>query len=307
NAHKRTIRSICYEPTKGHQLASASFDGTTAIWEKDGSQDYECIATLEGHENEVKCVAWSHSGQLIASCGRDKSVWIWEVAGEGDFDCISVLMEHTQDVKQVIWHPTEEILASTSYDDTIRIWHEEDDDWYCFKTLEGHSSTVWSAAFSPDGKYLVSVSDDLTARLWRQGSSSSAPQGQLEYNPDAKSWACVYVLPPSIHKRPIYTVSWNSASAPSDSDLGLIATGGGDNILRIFAVTSSPPDSDEQYQQGDGTTDEKGLAVRLVEEFKNPHGLLDINCVAWNPNPQYSNWLATAGDDGIVRIWYYSP
>lgn len=42
------------------------------------NKTFEIIANLEGHENEVKCTAWSIDGEFLASCSRDRSVWIWD-------------------------------------------------------------------------------------------------------------------------------------------------------------------------------------------------------------------------------------
>ncbi|MCO5593971.1 hypothetical protein L7F22_047990 [Adiantum nelumboides] len=117
--HKRTVRSCEWSPD-GRLLATASFDGTTAIWEDVGG-DFECVASLEGHENEVKSVSWNSSGTLLATCGRDKSVWIWELQPGNEFECASVLHGHSQDVKMVLWHPSEDILVSASYDNCIKV------------------------------------------------------------------------------------------------------------------------------------------------------------------------------------------
>jgi len=262
----------------GKYLAASSFDATCSIWEEVNGK-FQQIASLEGHENEVKSVAFDSTGSLIATCSRDKSVWIWEMESEKEFECVSVCTGHSQDVKTVVWHPSQEMLVSASYDDTIRIWQNYEDDWYCSQTLVGHSSTVWDITFNSTGKHLASVSDDRSVIIWEYKQATATNEGMgLEGRPTQSFvWERVQTIPPPLHQRTIYSVDWSTNN--------VLVTGAADNAIRLFVQ--------------DPVTNL--FTLTLVKE--RAHGTFDLNTVAWNP--KYPNVLATGADDCHIKIWSF--
>lgn len=72
----------------------------------------------------------------------------------------------------------------------------------------------------------------------------------------------------------------------------MIASGSGDNAIRIFAGVKRLLDVDPCQQ----------LTFELACEQLQAHDA-DVNCVAWHP--LQGELLASAGDDGFIKIWRY--
>ncbi|CAG9467025.1 unnamed protein product [Pedinophyceae sp. YPF-701] len=265
-AHHRTIRCVAWSPRHPY-LAASSFDATTSIWEHQAGS-WEQVATLEGHENEVKCVSWAPHGQMLATCGRDRSVWIWEALPGHEFECVDVKQVHDQDVKCVAWHPRAEVLASASYDNSIRLWQDDGTDtWKCLQVVKtanlGHTSTVWSFAFDRTGALCASGSDDLTVKIW----------GVVDE--DGCGWRLQHKCTLSgYHTRPVFSVDWSAT--------GALATGCGDNAVRVFALS------------------EDGSDATLVHCSDSAHQA-DVNCVQWHPSDP--NLLVSCSDDCTAKLW----
>ncbi|KAI0145301.1 WD repeat protein [Xylariaceae sp. FL1272] len=343
--HERSVRSSTWKPNQPpHKLClvSGSFDSTAALWrwedngqggdgleveitgaenqDDDEDKDWQLIVVLEGHDSEIKSVAFSPTGQYLASCSRDKSVWIWEDVGasedDDEWETVAVLNEHDGDVKAVAWCPetnrsgrgrySSDVLASASYDDTVRIWREDGEgDWVCVSVLEGHKGTVWGIQWESNPKNerfprLLTWSADKTIRVWtlkEEDEEEETPKhswGRLGGIPNTmrrslkEEWFCTAILP-TAHTRDIYSATWSA-------ETGLVASIGSDSIIAVYredpaeSIATATEDEAAAVLDGDmymtvGQTEIKkpdaSRQWKLLSSTPNAHGPYEINHVTW--------------------------
>jgi WD40 repeat protein len=98
------------------------------IWELQPGNDFECVAVLNGHSQDVKCVTWHPTEDVLVSTSYDDTIKIWTEDPDGDdWSCSKTLS----------------------------------------KEDGGHESTVWCASFEPGGAHrVVTCSDDRTIAVW---------------------------------------------------------------------------------------------------------------------------------------------
>ena len=357
--HSRSVRSVAWKPglpSDSLCLVTGSFDSTAGLWrwgdeggnihERDVNNtetDWEFTLVLEGHDSEIKGVAFSPAGQYLATCSRDKSIWIWEDVGateaDDEWETVAVLSEHEADVKAVAWCPetnraerkgaySSDCLASTSYDDTIRIWREDGDgEWVCVSVLEGHGGTVWGVQWEPcpkDGLYprLLTFSADATIRVWslREDLGEGDDAGTRPHfrsglggmpntmrTSTKEEWICSAIFP-KLHYRDIYATSWSSST-------GLVASAGSDGMIAVYQEESISDKSDHgdtrMLLEENGTVQAK--TWKVVGQVSNAHGPYEINHIVWSKRFDSGTTrkgeeeiLVTTGDDGVIRPWQLS-
>ncbi|KAJ3359679.1 protein with putative role during mitosis, partial [Kappamyces sp. JEL0680] len=98
-------------------LASGSRDKTVKIW---CLQTMECVATLHGHDNWVKDIAFHGSGSHLFSTGDDKSLRIWSLSTcQLAWHCAAV---HSKFVNRLLVHPTLPLVITASADNSVKAW-----------------------------------------------------------------------------------------------------------------------------------------------------------------------------------------
>ncbi len=214
------VSSVAFAPD-GRTLASGHWNNWVVLWNmaevRKATWGASNVGTwtplasrlLEGHRNDVLCVAYARDGATLASGDADGIVRLWDVpSGQAR----ARLAEHGGPVLSVAFSPSGQILASASGDKTARVWDAGSGQ---LMTTLRHTNWVTSVAFSPDGRTLASGGWDRKIALWEV--SSGQQQGTMEVEG-----------------------AWINAVAFSPRG-DILASGSSDQAVRLWDVSSGLP------------------------------------------------------------------
>lgn len=230
----------------GQYLASASFDGTTRVW---NTQTWEEIYNFPGHANWVGDVAIHPTEPLMVTAGLDGRLQLWNLT---DGKKVETLETFEKALLSVRFSPDGKYLAVGGKSKTITLF-----DWASRNLLtrfEGHSGSVVNLVFSPDSKYLASVAfNDLSILLWDVSQQQLAHRlidhreelYALDFSPDGKYlasagadriirlWDMRTLLPIQQlagHLKPVWSLRFHPDSQ------SLVSGSIGDQTLRFWSI-----------------------------------------------------------------------
>lgn len=154
------IGALAYRPD-GKLLALGTYKEVRLADPANG----QTIATLTGHVEAVRAIAFSPDGSLLAAAGglpaRSGEVKIWDVATRTE---LRTIHGHNDCVYAVSFSPDGKSIATSSYDKLIKLWNV--DTGKEIRTFKDHIDAVYALAFTPDGKRLISSAADRTVKVW---------------------------------------------------------------------------------------------------------------------------------------------
>lgn len=243
--HDGAVNAVAYVPGGKHALAAGD-DGNLIVWDLTSGK---AVHTFSGHTGKVLAVDVSSDGTWAATASWDGTVRLWNLATRAPGP---VLKGHRGPVNGVVIDAAGTFVYSAGYDGQIGRWSRTKGE--LDRMIYKHGWGINVLRKLPGGKTLAF------------GSLNGAV-GLV----DISSGERTYEL--TAHERPVLSMA--VLEKP-----GLLATGGGDGIVRVYRI-------------GDW---------KLLEEHQNPYGPV------WAMDFGKSGTkLYYAGLDDFVTRWQISP
>lgn len=219
---------------------------------------------LTGHNNYVYSMAFSVDG-LLATAGADDTVRLWDPTDSRDE--VS-RFDHSGDVDTVAFSPDGTTLAFAGAGGIVELHDVRGTDSPVYLSA-GHFTDVRDLAYSPDGTLLAVAGGETTVLLL-----------------DVAEQQVVNSIE---HPEPAYAVEFSP-------DGSLLATAAEDNVVRLW-----DPDEVARLERARREAEENGVEWSDAEstELRLEHPA-EVYEIAFAPSGEL---LATAGEDGVVRLW----
>ncbi|KAH7377414.1 beta transducin-like protein HET-D2Y [Pyrenochaeta sp. MPI-SDFR-AT-0127] len=246
-----------------------------------------CLQTLEGHNDIVTSVSFSHDSVQLASASHDSTVKIWD---SNNGACLLTLTGHSKHANSVAFSRDSTRIVSASDDKTIKIWDVTSG--ACLQTLEGHSDSVNIVAFSHESTQLASASHDKSIKIWNlsnraclqtlEGHSSFITSVAFSHDSTqlaSTSWDRTIKVWDISKKACLRTLKGHSKGGVCvvfSHDSTRLASASHDKTIKIWEVAS-------------------GACLQTLEGHSD-----SVNTVAFSHD---STQLASASHDRTVKIW----
>ncbi|MFE8599059.1 WD40 repeat domain-containing protein [Archangium violaceum] len=157
--HDSQVLCAAFDPS-GTRLATGSWsdDHNVRVWDVATARS---LQVMEGHEGEVRGIAWSADGKRLASGSRDHDARIWDAETGAQLHAFT---GQEGQVTSVAFSPEGTLLAVGNLGWRIHLYDVASG--RKVRTLQGHQQSVLSVAFHPSGRWLASGASDDTVRIW---------------------------------------------------------------------------------------------------------------------------------------------
>lgn len=291
--HTKGVQAIRFFPGYGHLLLSGSMDSKIKIWDVTG--DRTVRRTYSGHTAAVRDVAFNNDGSRFLSAGYDRFVQLWDTeTGQ----VISTFTNRKMPYCATFYPLDNDIFLAGCSDNKIVQWDAKSGE--VVQEYNHHLAPVNTVLFSEEATKFISTSDDKKVLVW-------------EYNIPVP---VKYIAEPHMHSMPATAIHPSGSHWVGQSlDNQIMCYGARDkyslNRKKVFkghvcagyACKMDFSPNGKYLTSGDG---EGNLFVwdwGSTKVYRKLQAHTDGPCIDVKWHPVEGSWVASAGWDGIIKLW----
>lgn len=258
--HTNETLAVAASPTDPTLLITGGMDDVGMIWDLEQNA---CVAKVDGGNDSVSTVAFSHDGKYAAFGSENGSISIVFMDGSAS-PTPSALEGPADTINFLSWHPRGPVLLAGSADRTSYMWNAPKGTF--LMAFVGHEDAVTCGSFTADGKLVVTASKDSSVRVWSPSTGETLIR--------------------------IQTGLSGMRSAFHTADIHCLAVGNENSISEKLFVTGCAA--------GDVFISHRENAQIIAQLPRHEGG---VESVAFSSKSLAHVYIAIGGADGIVRVW----